>query len=304
MMPTNRNPVDVLSRVDPVDMTRLSAAWSESDVKQEIFTEITASPTPALTASDTRGTKRWNLPRIAAAVAVTAAALVVVQGVFSFGDPAFAVRQLRDGLIEVNASGDFRNGDALAAELKAYGIDVEIVTTPASPSSVGRVAVFAPGGGDYIPDGLTMGKEGTPDVFNWTIDPDAFTETLTIEMQVAAKEGEPYVIAEEVFEPGEALGGLHCALGQPVRAEDVQPFLDDLGISPIWLVISPTADPTAIQEDQVDDTPAGQIMWGYSKDATTVQLSVLTDGTSLSAGHQPRLSDIPCSADQAALWNQ
>jgi hypothetical protein len=304
MMPNSSSPVDELSSVDPVDVARLTAAWSESDVKQEIFTEVTGAPTDALTTSGARRTGRWSLPRVAAAVAVTAAALVVVQGVFSFGDPAFAVRELQNGLIEVKASDDFRNGDALAAELRAYGIDVEMVTTPASPSSVGRVAVFAPGGGEYIPDGLTFGQEGTADVFNWTIDPDAFTETLTIQMHVAAQEGEPYVIAEGVFELGEALGGLHCALGQPVRAEDVQPYLAELGITPIWLVISPTEDPTVIYEEQVSDTPAGQVMWGHSIDATTVELSVLPDGTNLSADHQPRLSDVPCSADQAEAWSR
>lgn len=303
-MRNSSNPVDALSNVDPVDETRLAAAWSESDVKQEIFTEVTGSPTDAPTTSRAQRTGRWSLPRVAAAAAVTAAALVVIQGVISLADPAFAVRELQNGLIEVNASDDFRSGDALAAELSAYGIDVDIVTTPASPSSVGRVAVFAPGGGEYIPDGLTIGQEGTPDVFNWTMDPETFTETLTIEMHVAAQEGEPYVIAEGVFEPGEALGGLHCALGQPVRAEDVQPYLADLDITPIWLVISPTEDPTVIHEEQVSATPAGQIMWGYSKDATTVELSVLPDGTTLSPDHQQRLSDKPCSSDQAEAWNR
>lgn len=59
----------------------------------------------------------------------------------------------------------------------------------------------------------------------------------------------------------------------------MQPCLTDLEIIPIWLVISPTAHPTLIHEEQVSDTPAGQVMWGYSKDATTVKLSVLPDGT-------------------------
>lgn len=166
------------------------------------------------------------------------------------------------------------------------------------------MAVIAPGGGEYIPEGLTFGVEGTSDVFNWTINPDVFTEHLTIEMHVAADEREAYVLAEEVFEPGEVLGGLHCALGEPLRAPDLTPYLAGLGVTPVWLVISPTDDPTGTFEEAVGEAPNGQVLWGYARDATTVQFTVLLDGVTLhpSVGNAPRLSDLPCTPEQASAW--
>lgn len=298
------DPVNDVGRIDPIDGEFLAASWSASDAKQALLEEITAlhvDPPPAQATVLSRTPRR--VLKLAAGPAVVAAALVVVQVLFN-STPAFAVQQLPNGLIEVNASTEFRDGQALAAELRAYGIDIEITVIPSSPSAVGQVAVFQPGGGDYIPEGLTFGKEGTSNVFNWTIDRELFTERLTVEMHVAAREGEPYVIAEEVFEPGEVLGGLHCALGQPLRAQDVAPYLSDLGITPVWLVISPTDDPTITYEEQVQEVPNGQVLWGYAQDATTIQFTVLPDGVKLSEGYTARLSDIPCTSDQAAAWNR
>ena len=233
---------------------------------------------------------------------MAAAAIVLVQGVLSYHNPAFAVRQLSNGLIEVNAGGQFRDGQALAVELRAYGIDVKITPIPSSPTAVGKVEVFAPGGGDYIPEGLTFGQDGTSDVFNWTIDPDLFTEQLTIEMHVAARPGETYVIAEEVFEPGEVLAGLQCALGEPLRAEDVAPYLAKLGVTPVWLIKSPTDDPTITYEKQIQEVPHGEVLSGHALDDSTVQLTVLPDGVTLPETYTPHLSDVPCTPEQAAAW--
>lgn len=297
--------MDDLRGLDPIDSEYISAAWSSSDAKSDLLEEITSMPLHAHSAVD--GVRRHSVPKrtlvFAAGIAAATAAIVLVQGILFNSSPAFGVRQMPNGVIEIDASTQLRDGDALAAELREYGVDVEVVAVPSSPSAVGQVEVFPPGGGDYVPEGISFGADGSAEVFELTIDPAVFTEQLTVELHVTADDAEPYTIAEEVFEPGEVLGGLHCALGVPLRAEDLAPYLADVEVDPVWFVISPTDDSSITSEVQVDEAPDGQVLWGYARDAKTVQLTVLPDGVKLSEAHSPRLSDVPCTAEQAAAWN-
>ena len=189
------DPIDDVARIDPIDGDRLAASWSNSDAKQALFQEIIAVPVDTLSPATEPTHASESIPRrvprralrLAAGTAVAAVALVLAQGVFSDGSRAFAVKQLPDGVVEVDAFAQFRDGDALAAELREYGIDVKITTLPSSPSLVGEVEVFAPGGGDSIPAGLSFGADGTPEVFQLRIDPSRFTGALTLELHVAAR---------------------------------------------------------------------------------------------------------------------
>lgn len=305
------DPIDDLGRLDPIDGARLAATWSDSDAKQALLKEITTMPvhTPKpVTAAAAGRTPRRTL-KLAAGFALAAAVLVVAQGILFNGAPAFAVRELPNGVIEIDGSAQFRDGAALAAELREFGIEVEIITVVSSPSAVGTVTVWdQPGGGaeiteDYKPEGISYGADGSGDAFNITIDPSVFTDQITIQIQVQADEGERYVIAEEVFEPGEVVGGLHCALGEPLRVETLIPYLSDLGIDPIWSVASPTDDPFSLYEEEVGYVPEGQVLWGYAQDASTVRFTVVPDGVTLSENYPARLSDMPCTPEQAAAWN-
>ena len=306
-----RNPIDDLARIDPIDGDRLAASWSNSEAKQALLEEITTMPVdtfqPATEPTRATGPGPQRAPRrrlrLAAGVAIAAVALVLVQGVLTNGNRAFAVRQLPNGVIEVDASPQFRDGDALAAELREFGIDVEITTVPSSPSMVGEVEVFAPGGGDYIPEGLSFGADGTPDVFNLRIDPNLFTERLTLRLYVAAREGERYQFATSVFQPGEVLAGLHCALGEPLRAEDLPPYLADLGLTPVWTTISSTDDAGITNSEQVQEVPNGQVVIGFAQDSTTVEFEVLLDGVTLPDGYMSSYSDVACTPEQAAAWD-
>lgn len=240
---------------------------------------------------------------LATAVVLVAVGLTVVPGMMSDRGSAFAVRQLPDGVLEIEMGNQFRDGDALAAELREYGIGVDIKTIPSSPSLVGQVWVHNQTGGDYIPQGMTISPDGSANP-KMTIDPDVFHERVTISMHVAAASGERYTTAEEVFEPGEVLGGLHCALGQPVRAVDLVPHLNRLRLEAIWYVVHPTEDRSITQSEQVSAVPDGTVLSGYATDASTVQFNVVLDGVTLpQPENEPRLSDVPCTPQQADAWN-
>ena len=305
------DPIDDLTRIDPIDSDELASSWSKSDAKQALFQEITTMPIDTLPpATEPARTTRARPQRasrhvltLAAGAAFVAVVLVLVQGVFSNGSRAFAVKELPNGVVEVDVLAQFRDGDALAAELRQYGIDVMITTVPSSPSLVGEVEVFAPGGGDYIPEGLSFGADGTPEVFNLKIDPNLFTEQLTIELHVAAREGERYLLATSVFEAGEVLAGLHCAVGEPLRAEDMAPYLADLGLTPVWLAVSPTDDPSITNEEEIPGIPNGQVLSGFARDAANVEFKVLLDGVTLPDIYGADLSDVPCTPEQAAAWD-
>lgn len=293
---------DAIRRLDPIDGEALMNSWSQSDAKQALFQEVTAMPTNTLDipshvapAPPTRS-RRFS---VAMGLAVLAVALFALQSIVFSPTAAFAVKPLPNGLLEVNVSPEFRDGDALAAELREYGIDVEIVTLAASPSMVGIAQVFLADG--ETPAGLTLGADGTADVFKWQIDPNVFTERIRIEMYVAA-DGEPYGVAGEVFEPGEVLGGLHCAIGSPVSAQSLVPYLDSLGLTADWYEVTPTSDPSITNERLVGEVPEGEVLSGYALDPTTVSFRVRPDTVELSSAYAARLSDIACTPEQADLW--
>lgn len=293
-----------IRRLDPIDGEQLDSSWSASHAKQALFQEVTSMPVDTLApveAPEPASVPRRRFAFAAAGVAAVAVALVVAQAVWFSATPAYAVRPLENGVIEVTVTPQMRDGDALAAELREYGIDVEIVPIPSSPSMVGAVEIFRADGGDGIPPGLTFGEDGTPDVFNWRIDPAVFNERLRIEVRVAALEGEAYQLANEVFEPGEVLAGLHCALGEPMSAADVAPYLAELGITPIWFEVTPTNDPSITNETEVAGVPDGDILHGFAIDAHTVSFRVRPAGVTLT-DYSSYLSDVPCTPDQSAAW--
>lgn len=289
----------LLTRVDPVDGEHVSETWNDSPTAATLLSATLREPVVA--SSKGRRTARWTSGVAAAVVAA------VVIGIAPWGSsPAYAIRQLPDGVIVIDWNPDLRNGDEIAKDLRSFGIDVDVVAAPATPSLVGHVVSTALPGQDAGPvDGITWGDDGANDVFTWRIDPNVFTGPLRIELGVEARRGESYAVAGEVFEPGEVLGGLHCALGEPLRADQLVPYLTKLKLTAQWDVIAAIPGRTdAFQEDRVDEVPDGQILWGYAVDSGTVRFSVRPDGVYLSGidGLEPRLSDVPCTPEQAQGW--
>jgi hypothetical protein len=281
--------------------TRLLAELNDVVARRASGTEAAITPAGSTRA---RALSPARARRFAAAAAVAALALglAVVPGLTrGAGTPAYAVRVLEDGVLEVRYGSQLRDGRALEAELRDHGVDVRISPVPASPSAVG--AVYATSGPDRPEPGFTWGPEGSGVAF--IIDPARYRGRLTLDLAVAPEGGQPYTIAEEVFEPGEVLGGLHCHLGTPVQARDLVPYLEELGLDARWEIIGPSSDgdPSSAASQQVDEVPAGRVMFGYAVDASTVRFEVELPDAPLDPAHwQPRLSDLPCTAEQADAW--
>jgi hypothetical protein len=214
-MNTHNDPIDRLKRVDPINAERLISTWSDNDAKASLLKEITSmptnttsldttvvdtalvdtalvdtavSPTPhiAVTARSTPFTRRRWKPLLAVAAALVA--LGVAIGSSSVGHPAraYAVSQGADGLIHVNVLAGFRDGEALARDLRSRGIRTRVVKAPAAPSQVGKVMLSAEGPSAGI---KTAAPDGEIGVFDWTIDPALFTDTMTITVFVEPKAG-------------------------------------------------------------------------------------------------------------------
>lgn len=248
--------------------------------------------------------RRTRLAVATAGVAAVATALALAPGLTrDSGQRAFALRELEGGVIEVRFERDFRDGRALEEELRSLGVDVELLAVPASPSAVGQIhSTEGPPPGET--PGFDWGLDGSDTAF--TIDPTRFRGKLTFHLAVDPAPGEPYQIRQEVFEPGEVLAGLHCALGEPIRAEQLTPYLDDLGLAAEWALITPDpgGDPSLARVEPVDTVPDGEVLWGYAVDAGTVSFDVRPDGASLDTDHySPRLSDEACTPEQAAAWD-
>jgi hypothetical protein len=250
---------------------------------------------------------RWASTRWAVAatgVAAVAAALLIAPAVSrDTATGAFAVREAEDGVLVIRFEHDFRDGRALERELRSYGVDVAIRAVPASPSAVGQIYGTegpVPGG----TPGFDWGPDGSDTAF--TIDPAVFRGQLTFTLAVEPAPGEAHGIKEEAFEPGEPLGGLHCALGEPVRAEQLVPHLDAAGLGVRWEVLTPDpgGDPGIARHETVDEVPAGEVMWAYAVDSSTVEVTVAPDGAAFDPDYySPRLSDVPCTPDQVAAWD-
>jgi hypothetical protein len=285
--------------LDPIDGSRFERRWRASAAHDELLEHVLGlgwDEGPA----EAPPLRRPRRAALAAAAAVLAA-LVAVVAPWSTS-PAYAVRVLPDGVIEIDWTSGLRSGEDLAAELRSLGIDVEVVTVAASPSAVGSMTATSSGADGGPPPGVTWGADGSEDVFTWRIDPSRYREQVRVELAVAAEDGAPFELAQEVFEPGEVLAGLHCAEGVPLAADAVAGRLEGLGLSAVWDVVVSVDPDGGFAEERVAEVPDGEVLWGYALDAGTVRFTVLPEGLDGGGRLERRLSDVPCSPEQAARW--
>ncbi len=310
-MARRHDPIDDLRGHDPIDGDRLAASWDGSDAKQALFQEITTMDVdtlpPALAREPAPPRRRRSLA-FAGGLAAVAIGLAVVPGLLpDTGGAAYAVRELPDGVLVVDTSRgsmDVGDGHSLAAELREHGIDVEISTRVASPSAVGDIEVFGPPWEDGPPAGISWGADGSPDVFTMRIDPEHFTDAITIVLNVAAEAGEAYTLTTSPFEPGEELDGLHCALGHPLRASVLAAALEELDVSATWETITPTADPDVTQSYPSAQVPDGEVVGSRAVRAGAIEVTVLEDAVELAQIHWPDVfaDGAPCTPERVAGW--
>jgi hypothetical protein len=274
------DPVDCVRRLDPVDGEQLATEWSISDAKTALFQEITTMPVE--TPSKTRTVQRPAARRRAVLVAALAIAglVVAVPGVLPGPDTAaYAVRHLPDGLLEVSWDGDL-DGEALAATLREYDVDVRVETEPVSPSMVGQVSGLGPleQQGNAV---FEWGANASETESSFTLDPTAFSGTFYLLIDRAAEPGERYAAAAEAFTPGEVLSGLQCSVDLPLRSEVLAAHLDRLGQTAVWNVVDVSSS---------DAVPQGEVLNVHAIDAETVDVMVRLDGDTTPADPSPYLT--------------
>ncbi len=323
---TDRRDPDLraLAAADPIDGDAVMAAWDRSAVAAQQLEEIIAMPTltrPIPTQPTTAAPRRLSevtRPRhrrtwvrtggLVGATAALGAALAILPGTATTGSRAFAVRPLEGGVVVIDVFSDFRDGDALAADLRQYGIDVRIATQPVSPSLVGTVVSQSTGSGDAgTHPGVSYDVgDSAPGVFTLSIDPAVFRGPLRLDVGVAAAPGEAYVTRNEVFDDGEVLGGLPCLIGETFSPDELAPYVERLGLTTLWDVVTDVApDPTGATWTSVAmaTPPVGQVTSAYATDDRTVQVTVLpstlSEHAALFAGW---ISTDGCTAEAAARW--
>lgn len=308
---------DKLHAASPIATDRLQNEWDSSEAKALIKNELMTMTTrtdPDTAVEDSRGhtpasdihqvQPSRNRKRIfkLGAVAASVAVISVLSGLNPFSNEEIsAVRNLPDGGVVVDWASDFADADAVARQLQTYGIDVKITRLPSSPSAVGTVVSSAIGNEgeaiDHLPEGLSIGPDGSATALQWTFDPETFTGQVTLHVGVTPDEGGAYVVAEEAFEPGEILANRHCSLPTPLMSTDLVETLASLEQIAIWDVITDvdTAAGTYRTDTVTDTVPEGTVISAYAMDTNSIRIQILPEDVAAPIGIlEPRLSDYPC----------
>lgn len=255
-----------------------------TDVVRENNTD-NSTPVAATSRASAHGRNPVRMGAVAAAVVAVIAVATVLPGGTT---RAYAVRQHPGGVLEVTWD-DELDPEALEATLRKHDIDVTVVTEVVSPSLVGKVTGMGPVR-DQLQGAFRWGEQTS----SFTIDPALFEGPFHILVSVAAKEGQDYAGAAEVFEQGEVLGGLQCAVDGPLRSEHVAEQLETMGLTAEWQVVG--------QENFKDGVPAGEVVWGHARNARTVSLGVHLDGDTATYGKSALLQGKSCTPEHAAPW--
>lgn len=310
-----------LAAADPINERVL--AHRVAPFADDVITEITdgttqapanISPEPIATAPVTvaplRRRRTWSLIAAAASAAVFVVTAALAGLLPDASEPAYAIT-VDDGVVVVNWMRDLRDVSVISENLRAYGVNTTFRAVPASPSLVGRVLTVVLNGveaGD-MPPGVSWGADGTDEVFTWRIDPSQFEESIQIEIGVEPDSGEPYVVAESAFAPGEVLGGLNCAfdaIDEPVTAAAVNTQLRRLDLEVRWFRVSEAAGSTSgdLSQDVPSRTPpAGTVVNVQPIDSRTVHVRVAPPGAPLTAPiFTPVRPSAECTPELVSRW--
>jgi len=256
-------------------------------------------------------------PRFGLALKIAAAAAVAV-GAITFvstrdddrAAASFSLSTGDDGVIVVSFDSGFDDGEGLEAQLREAGVDVEVTTTPVSPSLVGRALVVI-GTSDILPQpGIEYSDLAL------TIDRSELDGPIRMEIGVAA---DVHQTAGNAFDPRELFDGLPCAFPAPLMAPDLAAAADDIGVNIEWTVLTPVPIPAAdtsppspdvlgpppewtMHGEVVADVPPGEVLFAYAASVDLVRVDVIAEDADVPAGFEAELGSTPCTAERAARW--
>lgn len=211
---------------------------------------------------------------LVAAAAVVAVLAVVVPAVVDgdrFTQPAFAVRTLPDGSVEVVVAEHFDDPARLQQELADRGIAVEISEVAGTPGTVGTLThVFLP---EDAP-GVEVRRSSPGHVWEFVIDPHRFTGVIGLEIARAGRPGEHLYARDDAFTDGEPLEGLPCTLGWPIASEDLADAAQHAGLAVNWISLTKVNADGWSGKDAAQ-RPDGLVFSAHLETMETLQVTVL-----------------------------
>lgn len=245
--------------------------------------------------------RRRSRQRLASAVAVAAIGFGALN-LIDTSEPAFAVTQQPNGIVEVEVFPELDDVDDLEEALADVGLEATIVNLASHPSLVGVVEVT---GHENQSNGSMRSDDRT-----FTIDASQVTGPIEVLIYSDAR-GARYQAAPSVFSPGQELAGLHCAFDdRPLTTEVLEERANAAGIVDIeWWIFGETDPETfEIEADKFDDRPEGFVDGAHLIDEGTLtvfatidddrpaaQSIVMHDGTH-------RESNPECTPELATGW--
>ncbi|HVM13865.1 MAG TPA: hypothetical protein VM287_06010 [Egibacteraceae bacterium] len=215
---------------------------------------------------------------LVAAVTVLAVLAVLTPALLGsprFTQPAFAVRTLPDGSVEVIVEEHFDEPTRLRQELVSHGVAVEVIEVAGSPSEVGKLShLFVP----EDAEGVEVRRSSPSHVWEFVVDPDRFDGAITLEIARAAQPGEHLYATGDAFAEGEPLEGLPCALGWPIDSAELARAAARVGLDVSWIAVTNVTDNSWGGKDAAR-RPDGAVFFAHLNTPETLQVSVLVPGT-------------------------
>lgn len=180
--------------------------------------------------------RRKTAARVAIAAGALALGVILALGTPTSAPPAAAIDVIaEDGYVTILLREIEADPAETQRQIRAAGLNVELLPVPASPTAVGRLG------------GILRAEGGAQDVT--LVDSDGTTargiriakgSTQRIEIQIGrrARPTESYQITGDPYKPGEPLG---CTNLYGKKVADAKPTLDRLGLTISWQRYDPTS---------------------------------------------------------------
>jgi len=206
-----------LQQAAPISADRLASR------RDHFMSEITRAPELAPIRPPRRRTRL-------VVAAVTVAALTTAVSVYAntgggptgHGPAAFAFEKLPDGPVRIRIVDTEVSAQEMTQQLHAQGLNISVVTIPASPQVVGDWVEATFTGGSDPADEQAVSEQMAGDAPAVTIPPGLFRRGVTLTIGRAPRRGEAWTVGgvRNALRPGGPLYCLHLAGASPAAAEE------------------------------------------------------------------------------------